>query len=111
MTVTLNGAQFKAFIDDDTYWRDGMWVEDDIVVVDGVEVENVDCDTLGDTQQIKVSEGVVMSDDGFEPMSYEIFIKRWLKKQTVKSVVIQFDISKTDEVMALLKQNGIKVLK
>lgn len=120
MTVKMNGAQYKAFLDDDAYWTAPsgaeFYMEDDLITLNNVEqvtnaVERVMQDTgmkgrsakeithaaIKDTDTVRISYGFVQSEDNNEEeKSLQAFARAWLKKQTTQYLVVEADTSKVD---------------
>lgn len=114
MSTKTNGATFKRFYDDKTFWPqdDGnTWHEDEYVLVNDAEHEG-NYETIPDEAKVSIEGGIVFGPqwEGNEP-SFETFFKRWLKLQTTTSIVIECDISKRDAVIDAVKAAGGKVLK
>jgi hypothetical protein len=98
------GSEIKQFWNDDTFElpADVVW----------------DCDkypniwVLNDDEEYELIElGYFVDDDVNFRIEFESAFKLWKKKQTTTTILIEVEKSKLDEVMLLLKDNSIKVVK
>ena len=113
MTTKTTGKEFKQFWEDPEFWpADGeTYVEEELITVNGVEQESFDHNTVSDVDILAVSGGMVFSPVvGPEDQSLESYFKRWRKKQATATLVVECDITKRDELAALIKSNGGKVV-
>lgn len=116
MAAKTTGAEFKRFYVDNDFWPDGVWHEDEFLIVDGEEYEG-EVSKLEDHAKVSINGGSVMFDgpDGKCPWgdkdgpSFEAYFKRWRKKQTTGFVVVEFDLSKREAVFDAIKAAGGKV--
>jgi hypothetical protein len=112
MSVKLTGQEYIDFLDDTSYWEEGIWVDEVVIEVDGVEYEGTE-ETISPTSIVKVIGGYVVCEDGnkkYDDLTYETFIKRWLKLQTTQSLVINVPKNKLDEILAYLKLQKCKIV-
>lgn len=112
MAVKTTGYEFKRFYNDKNWWKEGTWHDAVVLLVDGEELDNQDeYDYILDSAKVVIDSGVVFlsetTDDGVAMDSY---FKRWKKAQTVRSIVVEVDISKLDAVIAAVKAAGGKVI-
>ncbi len=114
MTTKTTGAEFKRFYNDKEIWPDDTWAEDEVVTVDGSSFKNddgmFDYDTIPDAAIVTVAEGYVDGPqfDGEGP-SFETYFKRWKKKQTTATLIVECPLDKVDAVKAAIKAAGGKV--
>ena len=111
MTAKTTGAELKRFYADEEFWPAGdVYHEDECITVDGADrPSHVDIDQIPDGANVTVAHGCIIGlSDGDEP-SFEAYFKRWRKKQTTASFVVECDLAKKAELVALLKANGGKV--
>lgn len=111
MTVKTTGAEWSAFYADESAWPDGAWQEDQIVTVDGIEIDNSNFDKsqLSPTARITVSGGIVfLNDDAKDGPTLEAHFKRWRRTQT--TVFLTVEVSKADakKVQAAITSAGGK---
>lgn len=105
--VKTNGHEFKAFHRDKVLWEGGVFYEDEVIIIDGVQAED-DCDFLDipDNSVVEISGGVVFKteDDFFSDVSLESYFKTWLKKQKKRHIIVEVDASKVGEVKKALSK-------
>lgn len=114
MAVKTNGAEFKRFYNDTTIWPEDQgdtYHEDEVVVINGKAVDELDVSTLADTDALTLSGGVVYSPSWprHEAPSFETYFKRWRAKQREHYVVVKVDAAKLDAVKAALSAMGVTV--
>lgn len=110
MTTNTNGAEFKRFYNDSTFWPDNAWHEDVGFYVDGELIgDDFDMNTVADTAKVGIDGGIVLGLPKGEP-SVESYFKRWRKEQTLKTLVVEVDLAKLDDVLAAIKAAGGKVV-
>lgn len=114
MATKTTGAEFKRFYNDDKYWPEddgNTWHEDALLSIDGVVQEDgIDIQVLADDAEVKIQGGVVYGPqwEGNEP-SLEAYFKRWKKKQSTVSFLVECDQSRLDAVKAAIKAAGGRV--
>lgn len=96
MARTVSGEIFKKFLDDDVYWeetqgRDGIWVEESLVCINGVDTEEWSSDTLKPDDKVQIVAGHMNSrgDYKVDGMTFSAFFTRWLKAQSSSRVVAE----------------------
>ena len=100
------GAEFKRFYDDETAWPDGAWHEDELLLVNGDEWEDWDIAEIPDNAIVKLSGGAVFDlPNGGEP-SLELHFRRWRKRQTLTTILVECDLAKLDAIKAAIKAAG-----
>ena len=113
MPVTTNGAEFKRFYTDRSYWPEVAWHEDSItelIEVNGAKPES-DVYHISDDDEVKILNGVVLLDwGGNKSTDFVAFFQKWLKLQSTRTLRIEVNASKFDELMAAIKLLGGKVL-
>ncbi len=112
MTAKTTGAEFKRFYNDPELWPTDTYCEDEVVTVDGATVPEYEFDytTVQDAAIVTVAGGIVQGPqfDGNEP-SFEAYFKRWKKKQTTATLIVECQLDKVDAVKAAIKAAGGKV--
>lgn len=106
--LKITGAEYKAWIASDWGHPDAHW-DDYQAVVDGVEVDDIDDDTVSDTAVIEIYGGVVLLGNG-KDMSAKSHFNRWKKAQTSATVAIEIPKDKLDELKARVAALGGKLL-
>lgn len=112
MTVKTNGAEFKRFYDDSTFWpKDSDTYHDDAVLaVNGlIQQDGIDPSTLPDEALVTIDGGVVFDAVGGGEPSLETYFRRWKKLQTAASFLVECDLSKVDAVKAAIRAAGGRV--
>lgn len=115
MTAKTTGAEIKRFYADPEFWPDddgSTYHDDELITVDGQSMDReADIQEIPDAAVVSVSGGVVFSPkfDGNEP-SFETYFKRWRKKQSTVSIIVECDFDKRDTVIAAIKAAGGKVI-
>lgn len=113
MTAKTTGAELKRFYADKEFWPDNgdLYHEDECITVDGADLpSHVGIDQIPDGANVTVAHGCIVGlSDGDEP-SFEAYFKRWRKKQTTASFVVECDIDKREALVALIKANSGKVV-
>lgn len=112
MTLKTNGHEFKQYYSDPFSWPDGAWHDDILILVDGVEVSNgTDLTTINDAAKVEIQYGVVYShENDNDPINMELHFKRWRKAQQTRTLLVQVDASKLEELQKLIKAAGGKLL-
>ena len=117
MATKTTGALFKAFYNDETYWKPGIIVDDQLLSINGVETDDdFDIDSIKDEEKVSILCGVVYNENSSyeeyanESKSLEKFFKDWLKQQTTTYITVA--LPKTDEYVfrELMKQLKYKIL-
>lgn len=110
MKVKTNGAEFKRFYSDPTYWPDGTWHDDDYITVDGdFDIER-DFLEMADEVAVVIESGYVIGPNDEDFGSLASYFNRWKKEQTTVTVLVDLPRGKEAELAALVKQIGGKVV-
>lgn len=117
MATKCTGADYKAFMDDKSFWKetgepDGYTYHDDeVLIVNGVEADlDFDPMKMSDSDRVTIEGGVVINAaQGPEMPSLEAYFKRWRKAQTTRYLVVEAPVEKLDEISEALKALGAKV--
>ena len=112
MATKTTGTELKRFYADPEFWPDGIWHEDEEISIDGEDPpEDFEIEKIPDDAVCLVANGVVMGPplEGKEP-SFETYFKRWRKKQTTTTLVVECEILKLDVIKAAIKSAGGHVL-
>jgi hypothetical protein len=113
MAIKTNGVEFKRFYGDETYWKEGYFVEDELLVVNGVEIDednhNFNRDEIKDTDLISISSGYVLDENCDDVCGLESFFRKWRKFQTTTFLNVEVANDKADAVREAIKALGGKV--
>lgn len=111
MAAKTTGAEFKKFYSDPVFWKDGVWHDDEVVLVDGVAQDDLDPGKIPDASKVVIECGVVfLNDEDIEGVELDTYFRRWLTVQTTRSLVVEFSAEKLDAVVAAIKAAGGKVI-
>lgn len=111
MTTKTTGAEWKRFYNDKTAWPEGFWHDDEIMTLNGEEPpEDWDLGEVADTAALSILAGVVFNAEGDSVASLESHFKKWRKQQNTASVAVEIPKDKLDELKALVKTIGGKVV-
>jgi len=109
MATKTNGAELKAFYNDDAYWTDDIWHEELTLEVNGVERSDdfsINEDLKGE-DQVTIVDGAVLSNlEDFKDRSFESFFKAWRKQQNTVYLSVAVPKEKLDAVRAAILAAG-----
>lgn len=97
MTVTCTGAEFNAFMNDQSVWQDGYWLDDVGCEVNGqpddlcytfLGTDSIPADATVTVQggEYHIAEGV-----GSTFYSFETVLQTWLKARTTTTLVVEVE--------------------
>jgi|ERR1019366_3027779 hypothetical protein len=93
MSVKLNGAQYKAFWTSDWGFKEGYYIDDLAVSVNGVRMfDDVNEEDIKDTDKIVVEYGIIYYDgeDGKHLNTDAVpVIRKWLKDQKTATLIVE----------------------
>lgn len=106
--IKTNGYEFKRFYNDDSAWPKDAWHEDQTLIVNGDEwTQGVP--EIPDTAVVNLIGGVVYGLPNGSVVSMETHFRNWRKRQNTSRIVVEYDTSKHDEVIAAVKAAGGRV--
>lgn len=108
MATKTSGKELKAFYADASFWKEGVWHEDEEILVNGQAVEDLEIANLNDTDEISIAGGYIFGPDWThtEGPSFESFFRRWKKQQTTVTFVVQCDLNRADAIKAAIRVAG-----
>ena len=110
MTVKTTGAEFKRFYNDNSWWTQDMWHEDEEMTINGASRDDdVELIAIPDEAIVTISGGVVLGLPDDEQPTFEAYFKRWRKKQSRMSIVVECDKDAVEAVRAAVKAAGGRV--
>lgn len=111
MARKTSGKELKAFYADDSFWKEGVWHEDEEILVNGQSVEDLEIGGLKDTDEISITGGYVFGPDWERSNgpTFESFFRRWKKRQTTTTFVVQCDLSQADAIKAAIRAAGGRI--
>ncbi len=111
MATKTTGAEWKRFYADITFWPDGFWHDDEGLTINGAETpEDCNLGEVADTASMTIIAGCVFDAAGNTHASLESHFKKWGKTQATASVTVEIPKEKLDELKALIKTIGGKVI-
>jgi hypothetical protein len=115
MATKTTGVELKAFYSDTTFWPEGVYHEDDEVIIDGVHrTDDQDIIDIPDEARVVVAGGVVLDLPGVDndqAPSFEGYFKKWRKQQTTAFFTGECPKDILDAVLAAIVAAGGKVIK
>jgi len=114
MAVKMSGADFKAFVADDTIWPDSIlgWLEDEEVTVNGkINDEDEAWDKCEPGDLIVIIAGSIrFLDRNKDDIELTTLAKRWLKKNNTVTLLVEVTRDNEDGLRSRIKLEGGKVL-
>jgi hypothetical protein len=107
-----NGAEFKRFYSDPTYWKTWTWHEDAEILIDGKDLDEHDIPmtAINDSDIVEITGGIVFVEEGDKcGPSVESYFRKWKKEQRTAIMVIECPIGKASEVADAVRAAGGKV--
>lgn len=107
----ITGAEFKRYLNDKSpdCWGpdDGtIYVDESVLEINGEETEAWGEDTIADTDVIRITGGYIggMEKKNGDPvdMTFDQHFKKWRKKQTTGTLLVEYDTSNPAVLQALL---------
>lgn len=93
MTLSVNGKEFKAFINAD--WGPGAVIEDEVVYVDGLPLEHTDYNQIHDESLVELRGGWIFP-SGKNCVDAVQFAKQWFEQQRTRHVICAVDSEMTE---------------
>lgn len=107
--VKTNGAEWKQFLNDESYWDELSVYEDELITVDGIEGD-VGLLELSDKSKLTITGGIIKSDDpDLNGASLEEYFKNWRKKQNTTILIVTVQKDSLEKVKAAVIAAGGKV--
>lgn len=108
--VKVTGSEWKRFYADAEAWPEGAWHEDGEITIDGnAPPEDFDFSAVPDAATLTVAGGVVYLKEMEEGPSLEAHFKRWRKRQTTATLIVEVPHEATEAVRAAIAAAGGKV--
>ena len=113
--IKTTGAEFKRFYSDEAFWKDGLFHEEEMILVDGENVcdefgcSSFDLSEVADNAKMEISEGIVYKDNYEEVANFEGYFRKWRKLQTTVFLTVEAPKDKADAIKAAIKTAGGKV--
>lgn len=105
MTRTT-GLEWNRFYADKEVWTEGTYHDDTVVIVDGVEWD--DLESVPNSATVKIESGYVVVGGTFRDKhpSLESVFRAWRKRQTTCTLCVECSKDKRDAVVAAIKKTG-----
>lgn len=107
--IKTNGAEFKRFYNDESAWPETSWHEEETLIVNGDEWTQEILD-IPDNATVTILDGVVFGLSTDTNPSMELHFKRWKKRQTTTTILVECDQAKLYDIKVAVKSAGGKVL-
>ena len=116
MATKCTGAEIKRFFEDPDYWpEDGLdstYYDEAEILVNGTPEEDFSHLDVAPNATVEVLSGYVVGRVvGPGEPDLATYLKRWLKAQKTKTLVVECPAEKLEAVKAAIKAAGGKVLK
>lgn len=108
--IKTNGKEFKRFYNDDAIWPETIWHDDEELLVNGTYVGDLEYALIPDDAEVRITGGGIFGLPNDKEMSFEGYFRSWKKRQNIRTVVVECDVAKLEEVKAAIKAAGGKVL-
>jgi len=109
--MKTTGAEFKRFYKDPEIWMGEAYHDDVDLTSDGEEVDiNVDYSDVSDNSIIEFTDGVIVYPCG-KHVGFVSSFKKWQKKQTACTFIVECNIDLQEQVKLAVKKAGGKVSK
>jgi hypothetical protein len=107
VAAKTNGAEFKAYLDDDSVWPANQWHEDEEVFVNG-KLSAGDYLAIPDEAVVEIHGGYIEKPNrgSEEVVSLEDHFTAWQAAQTSETIVVSIPKSKAADVRAAITAAG-----
>ncbi len=111
--MKMSGADFRAFLDckHPDIWPDGLYIEEELLRVNGVETEILE--KTNDTDVVEIVGGSTAWEnrrDERPAPTLASLARRWIKMQNELRVLVQVPKDKVDDLRKVLKSLGATVV-
>ncbi|ANM47259.1 hypothetical protein FDI76_gp136 [Serratia phage vB_Sru_IME250] len=109
MSVKTNGAEFKEYYHDDVYWAKDAWHDDHAIKVNDEYIDDIEDDNIPDDATVEIESGIVYvpvrSESGYEEKEIQLVthFKNWRKQLKYKTVIVQVEKDKVDDIISAIK--------
>ena len=113
MATKTTGFEWKRFYDDKAAWPIGSYHEEEIITVNGLEVDEYSFDPIKvrDSDKITVSGGTWFKDqDCHGADTLEGHFKKWRKSQNTEVLSVEVPKDKAHELRKLITKAGGKIV-
>lgn len=113
MGVKTDGATFKRYYKDDSpeAWPPETYFDDDLILINGEEARDRDLAEVADTDLIEIQSGTVLiSADPEKAVALTTHFRRWLKKQTTVTLLVEVARDKESACRVAVLSAGGRVI-
>lgn len=111
--MKASGLEFKQFYNDDKYWSKGVWHEEEIVTINGKEVnDDFTFDDVKDEDEISIKEGMVYLNETIDidnGISFDSYFRKWKKEQNTVILLVNVQLQDLEKVKEAIKNAGGKI--
>jgi hypothetical protein len=110
MPTKTTGLELKKFMNDQFVWKDGRYLEDEEISIDGGEPCSVDeFNAINDSSIVVIHSGVICDEDNnYETLESEF--RKWRKRQSTLTLLVEVSSDKVDKVKKAIKDAGGRVV-
>lgn len=107
--LKVMGAEWKAFLDDTTVWTDFNYIDDEEILINGVQYSQ--SENIKDDDQVVVRGGMIMKNGGDWADSEDLLdvFRAWHKKRNTVYFVVEVSIEKEAGVKSAISGAGGKL--
>jgi hypothetical protein len=111
-SAVLTGAEFRQFYNDPSIWAEDTYVEDDVLAINGEDVDGAefDPDALKDTDLVQVRSGYLVMAPPDVPEDYIEVVRHWKRSRATRTLVIEVSAELLDQVVRQVQAAGGRVL-
>jgi hypothetical protein len=107
--IKTTGAEFKRFYDDPSVWGWNGWCEDIELNVNNSIIIDQEIDSLADSDNIQILNGVIYFDDESDA-SLETTFKKWRKRQITTILMVEVPKEKAEALKIEIRNLGGRII-
>lgn len=108
--IKTTGAEFHSFYNDPEIWGDKVWHEDEQFFINGSDdVFEGDYSDLNDTDQIKITDGVIYFQDYDNHVPFETYFKKWRRMNKFSFMIVEIPKETEQELRDFVKSLGGRI--
>lgn len=106
--MKVTGAEFLKFYNDMSIWTDGVYHEDVVFSVNGVEVDDLPED-MADTDIVSFSGGFINNQAGNDIGTFTGVFRKWRKSQNTTMFAVECDTNMADYIKQCVRVAGGRI--
>ena len=111
MPTRTIGSEFKRFFNDKSVWREGAYMQDEEIIVDGDLIDaDYDIGNFQDDARVAIIAGVFIDENEDSHPLESVFVK-WRKRQNISSFIVEAPNGVVGKVRAACRSAGGKILR